>query len=144
MNKNTVLNISIGLLMGVILTMFIAKNAINNQNNRVMQVLGITSESPAESDTEGIESDVQEINWEEDETTDMEFNLSGKSGDDFDKAFIDAMIIHHQTAIDMAAEASENAKHQEIKKMAEQIMSTQAGEIEDLEKYKKDWGYDDN
>jgi uncharacterized protein (DUF305 family) len=55
-----------------------------------------------------------------------------------DKAFIDAMVPHHQGAIDMAEIALENAEHQEIRNLAENIVSTQQAEIENLKSIKKE------
>jgi uncharacterized protein (DUF305 family) len=55
-----------------------------------------------------------------------------------DKAFIDAMIPHHQGAIAMARVALENAKHNEIKELSRNIVSTQHSEIEELKSIKKE------
>ena len=41
----------------------------------------------------------------------MTGSLQGKQGDDFDQAFISAMIEHHQGAVDMAKLSASNAKH---------------------------------
>lgn len=72
---------------------------------------------------------------------DMNNTLLQKTGDDFDKAFISGMIEHHQGAIDMANQAKLNAKHDEIKTMADDIISAQSKEIEMMQKWQKDWGY---
>lgn len=66
--------------------------------------------------------------------------LKGKSGDAFDKAFLEQMIIHHQSAIDMAASGS-NAEHQEIKDLTKAIVSDQTKEIQKMRTWQKDWGY---
>lgn len=55
-----------------------------------------------------------------------------------DEAFIDAMVPHHQGAIDMAEVAIENADHQEIRSLAEDIVSTQEAEIEQLRSIKRE------
>lgn len=68
-------------------------------------------------------------------------SLDGKSGDEFDRAFISAMIEHHQGAIDMAKEAQIRAEHEEVKAMANGIISAQESEISQMEKWNKDWGY---
>jgi uncharacterized protein (DUF305 family) len=73
--------------------------------------------------------------------TDMVDSLEGKTGDDFDKAFIDGMIEHHQGAIDMAKLAKENAKHDEVKQMADDIIAAQSKEIDMMQQWKADWGY---
>ena len=72
---------------------------------------------------------------------DIILKLKDKTGDDFDKEFTDLMIEHHQGAIDMANLAGQNAKHQEIKDLADDITSTQLSEIQMMRKWQKTWGY---
>ena len=55
-----------------------------------------------------------------------------------DKAFVDAMVPHHQGAIVMAKVALKNAEHDEIKELSGNIVSTQQAEIEELKAIKKD------
>jgi uncharacterized protein (DUF305 family) len=57
----------------------------------------------------------------------------------FDKAFIDAMIPHHQSAIEMARVARENSENPQIKELAENIMSAQQTEIEQMKQWRKEW-----
>jgi uncharacterized protein (DUF305 family) len=57
----------------------------------------------------------------------------------FDKAFIDAMIPHHQSAIYMAQVAHEKSKIPAIKELAENIMSAQKREIEQMKQWRKEW-----
>lgn len=72
---------------------------------------------------------------------DMSAMLKGKTGDDFDEAFIEGMIPHHQGAIDMAEEAMKSAKHAELREMATGIISAQQEEIDMMNQWLKDWGY---
>lgn len=72
---------------------------------------------------------------------DMANMLKGKTGDAFDQAFIEGMIPHHQGAIDMAKAAQRSAKHEEIKRMADAIISAQQREIDQMNQWMKDWGY---
>lgn len=72
---------------------------------------------------------------------DMSAMLKGKTGDDFDAAFLEGMIPHHQGAIDMANAAATSAKHAEIKKMAADIISAQQKEIDMMKAWQKSWGY---
>ena len=44
---------------------------------------------------------------------DMTADLTDKTGDDFDKAFITSMIAHHEGAVEMAKLSAKNAKHDE-------------------------------
>jgi uncharacterized protein (DUF305 family) len=57
----------------------------------------------------------------------------------FDKAFIDAMIPHHQSAIEVARVALENSDNPKIKELAQNIMSAQQREIEQMKKWRKQW-----
>lgn len=68
-------------------------------------------------------------------------SLKGKTGDDFDAAFISEMIAHHQGAIDMAKLSAQNAKHNEIKQLSNDIISAQEKEIAQMKQWQKDWGY---
>jgi uncharacterized protein (DUF305 family)/predicted small secreted protein len=54
-----------------------------------------------------------------------------------ERAFIDAMVPHHQGAVDMAEVALENADHEEIRSLAEDIVSAQEAEIEELKAIKQ-------
>ena len=57
----------------------------------------------------------------------------------FDLAFIDAMIPHHQTAIEAARMAEQQAKRQEIKDLAMQIIEAQQREIDQLQGWRQTW-----
>jgi uncharacterized protein (DUF305 family) len=59
--------------------------------------------------------------------------------DPFDKAFIDAMIPHHQSAIEMAQVAREKSEIPEIKELAENIISAQQEEIEHMTHWRQQW-----
>ena len=59
--------------------------------------------------------------------------------DPFDKAFIDAMIPHHQSAIEMAKIAHEKSKIPAIKELAANIVRAQQKEIEQLQRWRQQW-----
>ena len=61
-----------------------------------------------------------------------------KNGKYSDKAFIDAMVPHHQGAIAMAEVALKNAEHEEIKELSRNIISSQQAEIEELKSIKQE------
>ncbi len=63
------------------------------------------------------------------------------TGEDYDRMFIANMIEHHKGAVDMAKLALSNAKHQELKDMANDIITAQTKEITDMEAWQKAWGY---
>jgi uncharacterized protein (DUF305 family) len=57
----------------------------------------------------------------------------------FDEAFIDAMIPHHQSAIEMAQVALENSDNPKIKELAQNIIGAQQREIEQMKQWRKEW-----
>ena len=57
----------------------------------------------------------------------------------FDKAFIEAMIPHHQSAIDAAKAAEGRAERAEIKELAQAIMTDQQREIEQMQQWLQVW-----
>lgn len=71
--------------------------------------------------------------------SDMTSGLQGKTGDAFDSAFLDEMIVHHQGAIDMARQVLTVSSRAELRGMAEEIISAQTKEIEQMKKWKSEW-----
>jgi uncharacterized protein (DUF305 family) len=60
-----------------------------------------------------------------------------KNGKYSDERFIDAMVPHHEGAVEMARVAVKNAEHPEIERLAEHIISNQEAEINELESIKE-------
>jgi uncharacterized protein (DUF305 family) len=56
-----------------------------------------------------------------------------------DRRFIDAMIPHHQSAIEMAQVALEESDNSEIRELAENIISAQQEEIEQMSQWREEW-----
>ncbi len=67
--------------------------------------------------------------------------LNGKTGEAFDKAFLEQMIMHHQSAINMATPGKTNAGHQEVKDLTAAIVTAQTKEIKQMKQWQKEWGY---
>lgn len=65
--------------------------------------------------------------------------LAGKTGDEFDQAFLSEMIVHHEGAVAMAEAALVDAKHQEVKDMAKAIIAAQTTEISQMKAWLKAW-----
>jgi uncharacterized protein (DUF305 family) len=58
----------------------------------------------------------------------------------FDRAFIDAMVPHHQTAIEMTREAKEaGLSDPELIKIADNIIATQQAEIDQMLEWREQW-----
>jgi len=65
--------------------------------------------------------------------------LDQLNGDDFDKAFLSQMSMHHAMAVVMARPAVAQAAHQETKDLAQGIIDEQTKEIAQMRSWAKDW-----
>ena len=72
------------------------------------------------------------------ETTDEASEMLVENGEYSDERFVDAMVPHHQGAIEMAQVALENAEHPEILALAEEIVAAQDTEIGQLKSIKQE------
>ena len=68
----------------------------------------------------------------------MNMNL-GSADDQFDLRFLNAMIPHHQGALTMAKEALEKSDRSEVKQLAQNILTSQQSEIDQMNQWKKAW-----
>ena len=62
-----------------------------------------------------------------------------KTAEPFDRAFIDMMIPHHQSAVEMSRIELAKGEDDETKKLATAIIAAQAKEIEQMNSYRKAW-----
>lgn len=62
-------------------------------------------------------------------------------GEDYDKTFVSNMIVHHESAMNMAEMANSSAKRQEIRDLALQIAMSQGKEVSDMSEWQTKWGY---
>lgn len=125
MNKNTIITLVIGLIIGV--GGMLAVSALTSNDN---------SKQAATTEQQTTTTDNSSMSM-----ADMNKQLEGLSGDEFDKAFIEMMISHHEGAIDMANLAATRAKHDETKSLSKDIISAQTGEISKMQQWQMDWGY---
>ncbi len=124
----------IGLLSGIVLTVFVSTT------------IGQTSLQPKQGDehTQRMDADSQMMLGEHGESMTMEQmtqSMQGLSGDELDKTFVEMMIDHHMGAIDMAKMVQTQGRHQEIRDLAEDIVTAQTVEIEQMKQWQNDWGY---
>lgn len=101
-----------GFLFGVLITIFISSNAVNNNNQGIMRMMGMRNSM----------------------TSDRTFNSSV-----MDAHFIEQMIPHHEDAITVAKLAQDKAQHQEIKTLAQNIINDQTKEINEMKTWYKNW-----
>lgn len=69
----------------------------------------------------------------------MMSNLKGKTGNEFDRAFLSEMIVHHQGAVEMAQAALKNSNRPELIKLANEIMTAQRKEIQMMQGWQTSW-----
>jgi uncharacterized protein (DUF305 family) len=132
LKKESILFGLIGLVIGALGMMALAANAVNSQNTGMMKMMGMGVERMGNKNSEqgmGMSSSMD----------DMMGSMDNISGYEFDKAFLNAMIVHHEGAIKMAEQAEHQAQHQEIKDLSKNIISAQTSEIEQMKQWKKNW-----
>lgn len=132
MKRESILYGIIGLLSGLLIAGATVVLAVNNDNHTMMNMMGMDT-SHSHADEAQSHSDMS--------MGEMTEQLKNKSGDEFDKAFIEMMISHHEGAVDMAKLIPDRAKHTEIKQLGEAIITAQTKEISDMQQWQKDWGY---
>ena len=71
--------------------------------------------------------------------TSMTGSLAGKTGDAFDQAFIDEMIVHHQGAVVMAEMVLKSSQRPELQQLARDIIGAQTKEIQMMQDWKTAW-----
>jgi uncharacterized protein (DUF305 family) len=102
----------------------------------IVAVAATTFDKPENKETATKHSSMSSMSMD-----DMTADLKGKTGDDYDKAFIASMIAHHEGAVEMAKQSAANAKHDEIKSLSKAIIAAQEKEITDMKRWQQNWGY---
>lgn len=74
-------------------------------------------------------------------TSHSSISLEGKTGDDYDKAFLNTMIEHHEMAMEMTKQSAANAKHAELKQFSNELLTQGEVEIKTMKQWRVDWGY---
>lgn len=132
MKKENIMVGIIGLLAGLLIAGTTAVLAVNNDNHSMMRMMGMdTNHSHQETATSHNDMSMSE----------MTEQLKNKTGDDFDKAFVEMMISHHEGAVAMAELIPTRAKHDEIKQLGEAIITAQTKEITEMKQWQQSWGY---
>ncbi len=135
MNQKSIIVGVAAFVIGVLASGSIAAYAVNGNHTSVMNMYAMHQDA-SDSTTSSTSSSAASMSMDN-----MTASLKGKTGDAFDKAFMSEMIVHHQGAIDMANLALTNAKHQEIKDLAKNIVTAQTSEITEMKNWQSQWGY---
>lgn len=107
-----------------------SKNIITAQNAEIEQMQQLETKLPTTSDSMMNEKDMAAMMGDVDALKDAK---------DFDKAFIDAMIPHHQSAIMMAKKQIAQGKNPEVLKIAKAVVAAQTKEIAEMQMWRTDW-----
>lgn len=134
MATQSILSGVIGLLVGLLVMGIFAVSAVNSQNTGMMRMVGMNTGMRGTGTPQPGGHETMSMN-------DMSNTLQDKRGDDFDRNFISMMIAHHQGAVRMADLAKQYAKHDELKRMADEIISAQTKEISQMQAWQSQWGY---
>lgn len=123
-NLRTYVFLGIGLLFlfvaGMIATYFIS---VTNNSNVGMDAMDHGSMSSTANESETYKK------------------YASLKGEAYDKDFVANMIVHHESAINMAEMALASAKHQEIKDLATNINASQSKEVGEMRNWQTKWGY---
>ena len=125
--KNSFLSLTLVAIASVTSGLLTACSTPNSQNQ---------ASNPTTTATDT--SDKQPMNHGGSMNHSMTMDL-GSADANYDLRFIDAMIPHHQGAVEMANVAQEKSKRPEIKKLASEIIKAQDKEIAQLKQWRTAW-----
>jgi uncharacterized protein (DUF305 family) len=111
----------------------LSRNIISSQQAEIEELKSIKREEFGTSNVP------MEMSPEQMQAMDMMNPQELGNREPFDKAFIDVMIPHHQSAIYMSQVAQEESKIPVIKQLAEDIVDAQKREIEQMKQWRKQW-----
>jgi uncharacterized protein (DUF305 family) len=132
MNRENIMVGIIGLLLGILVAGFAAGQAVNRNNAGMMRMMGMDTDNSQQETARS--HDTMSM-------ADMSKQLEDFTGDDYDKAFIETMIDHHEGAVSMAKFSDTRAKHEEVKQLSKDIITAQEKEIAEMRRWQQDWGY---
>lgn len=136
MEQKNIGNIILGGLIGLLIG-FLIWGSFGNQSSYGCKMMsgtgGGTHIMPDGTTMKNVEMTMENMMAE------MNYSLSKKAGNDFDRAFLQEMIIHHQGAVDMAKMVLDRSNRQELRKLAEEIISAQNNEIDMMKNWQKSW-----
>ncbi|MBD2068959.1 DUF305 domain-containing protein [Leptolyngbya sp. FACHB-671] len=101
---------------------------------------GLAACSPSESSTQPEVSQESSTAMEGMDHGGHAMNMDlGPADESFDLRFIDAMILHHQGAVEMAQTALEQSSRDEIKQLSQTIIAAQEQEIQQMQEWRQTW-----
>ena len=119
-------------LMGV--TSLTACSTTTQNQNQASSPTPTTASVPSNKQNASTHSDADRSHMNHNMSMDL-----GPADTDYDLRFIDAMMLHHQGAVDMAKEVLNKSQRPEMKKLAEDIINAQNREINQMKQWRKTW-----
>lgn len=116
----------------------LATNIISAQNSEISQMKTLQAARGYTTNDSATQATVKQM---QDEMGGMMGQLNGKTGDEFDKAFLTQMMMHHRSAIAMSKPAATNASQEEVKTLASNIITAQTKEVSQMLTWQTQWGY---
>lgn len=121
----------------------LAQNILDTQRQEMRQLRSWRERWYADADEEAVMWH-EEMGHDMAMTKQMERSMMmvadlGEADDEFDLRFLDAMIPHHEGALVMAQEALEKSNRPRVQEMAQEILTTQQAEIDQMEQWRQEW-----
>ena len=110
MKNQSTLYAIIGVLAGVLIGIFVSSYAVNNNMTSMMRMMGLNGQYNRMMGNGLNTEDGQEMMGMGSSMDEMMQSMEGKTGDELDQAFLSAMMIHHQGAIEMAGKKKDGPK----------------------------------
>lgn len=133
-DTNRAVILILGLIIGAVIA-WAAKPSSDSQKNSSQNMNKTGSSGSAN------QSPMQKMQAGDAKTKQMISQLQSKTGTEFDTAFINSIIEHHMAATAMAKYVDNEAPHDEIKKLANSIITSQSQQISDLQNIAIAQGY---
>ncbi|MGK2878068.1 MAG: DUF305 domain-containing protein [Solirubrobacterales bacterium] len=108
----------------------LSENIIASQNAEIKQMTELEKSLPNNADSMMSSEDMAAMMSDVDAL---------KAAKDFDMAFIDAMIPHHQSAVVMANQVLAEGMNPEVMKLAAAIVKAQSKEIAQMQTWRTEW-----
>jgi len=134
MEKNNLITVLLVLIAGLVGGYMFGMNSVQNQMS--------DTHSEAEKDNNYSKHDEEIISRDGAMMHAMEemmMEFRGKTGLEYEEAFLEGMIVHHIGAIKMAEELLTQTERPELVKMANDIINVQAEEVEMMKGWLNEW-----
>jgi uncharacterized protein (DUF305 family) len=112
----------------------LAEDIIASQEAEIVQMEQMLADAGAERDDAAGHGDMPGMMGEEE----ME-RLAGLEGIEFDLAFIDMMVAHHEGAITSAEQVIDDGENPQVRQLAEDVIAEQEAEIAQMSSWREQW-----